>query len=306
MTKPFLCVPSQGEPIGADLCRTIQSYGWRGIRIDYPEDHSKARAMLEDVRNVPELQVILLLAGGKMTRSDGKPWDANAIADHVRDCCTKMFDLGLFDMEHPPWLEVGNEPDLAHKRWSDHPDRMAAAFHAAYWEAQSFGRRMTVLTPAVSNLNKRGIEYLGEMFASTVPSGAHLAFHRYPHRGVPTLKHDGFKSRDDEVETALRIANKSMGRGSRSFHVTEVGYSNFEYGGQWKPDAYVADVLESEYRYWSRLGADSMSWFQINTAPVGANDSDHVRKEKSFGVRDHLGNWKPELAACSRTIGGVT
>ena len=292
-----LCIPVT-HPVGAGLLLELDSHGWQGYRVDLSEAHRNAEDQLREARELPAIDFVFLLAHGTMRRLSGDPWGRGSLRAHVNDTCVKMSALGLFDEERVDGIaiEIGNEPDLAADPWKQKPELLAQTFSECYEVIRGYSPAVRVLTPCVSNLNARGIDYMQKMFDAGIPAGAECAIHRYPHRGQPDLPHEGFKSRDREVERMKEII------GGRPFHITETGFSEYEYRGNHTDPLLIADYFEREVAFWQRHGAASMFWYQFQDGRY-AHEDEHGRKEATFGIRTVSGKWKPIVDRLRRMRG---
>ena len=99
-------------------------------------------------------------------------------------------------------LEIGNEPDLAHPFYANHPEHFAEALRYSYAAARAHGFTGPIITGGITNLNQRGLFYLERLAPATLPADLTIGFHRYPEAGRgPLAPHDGFTSRDEEWDT---------------------------------------------------------------------------------------------------------
>lgn len=304
MTTLGLCAPVE-NPLGPGLGAELKRHGWQRIRVDLhfgPEaaDHAQATAQLREFVHVPSAPLpTFLLAHGTM-----ELWpNADVLTGHVKDTCVKMQDLGLFAVS-PPMIEIGNEPDLARAPWKSNPEDLAKAFAECYGIIREFSSSARVLTPSVSNLNVRGIDYLNRMYlaryddgALVIPAGAECAIHRYPHDGDPDKPHEKFRSRDREVERMKEII------GDRPFHVTETGFANYMYKGRFTSDVRVANIFERELAFWTRHGAASVFWYQINDGRYQNEADDDELRLATYGIRSVSGVWKPIVERVKRLRG---
>ena len=278
--KLLLCVP-EGKPIGRSLLYEILGLGFHGVRVDVPDDHSAAEGMLEELARVPEVYPVFLIAGGHMLRSTGKPFEPGELIAHVNDTCVKLNDFGFFKRDNPPAIEVGNEPDLAHDRWKKHSTELARTFRSCYDVVRRYSETCPVLTPCVSNLNRRGYNYLERMLREGLPEGAALAVHRYPHDGDICKPHPGFRTREEQASKLVEFAD------GRDIWITETGLTEGPHDGRFHSEEHVADALEYEVRFWSRVASvKALCWYGINDGP-NRDDTEH-----HFGIRRLDGSWK--------------
>ncbi len=138
----------------------------------------------------------------------------------------------------------------------------------------------------MSNLNKRGFDWLKSIPWEDIPNEVRCSFHRYPETGKgPTAPHKGCRSRDDEMDKLRKIVGKDRG-----LAMTEFGYHTGTPGG-YTPDQ------QAEYVAWEgqlavKHGLEFLVAFQIND---GAPDD--RTPDSNFGYRNRDGSWKPHTAA---------
>ncbi len=139
-----------------------------------------------------------------------------------------------------------------------------------------------MLTPCVSNLNRRGYNYLERMLREGLPEGAALAAHRYPHDGDIYKPHPGFHTREEQASKLVELAD------GRDIWITETGLTEGPHDGRFHSEEYVADALEYEVRFWSGVASvKALCWYGINDGP-NRDDTEH-----HFGIRRLDGSWKP-------------
>lgn len=297
--KLILNAGNSGAPMGRVLLNEIKSFGFDGVRVDIPDNHEAATAVLNELKPKPgspsamggvdffgyvDPYPIFLIAGGHMLRDDRSPFSSEELIAHTRDCCVKMRDLGYFKVRavQQPAIEIGNEPDLAHHHWKENPGLLARTFTDCYEVVREFSQVCPVLSPSVSNLNRRGFSYLERMLAVGFPSGSGVAFHRYPHDGEPTKPHDGFDNRDDEASHLVELAE------GRDLWCTETGLSEGPHDGTFYTEEFVADAYADEVAYWNRVPSmRALTWYQINDGPNPNEQLHH------YGIRRIDSTWKP-------------
>ena len=279
--RMLLAIPDP-NPIASDVIVQCKDFGFEGARQDvHSDDHDIVMAMLRSYLPHPDFFPIFLLAGGTMTRSDGQPWQPDHLLQHVRDVCTKLRDLGFSERELA--LEVGNEPDLADRRFKKNPAELGEFYGAAMkivWEASP---KWHCLSPSISNLDEDSLEYLRKM---NLPPGSEIAFHRYPPGRDFWSAHRGFKGRWGEVEKIREIA-----RGAKLWH-TEGGWAeiNRDYT---LTELEVAERMADEVQFWSDQGVECWTAYQINSGMWKANDNDDHKRLSTYGARRLDGSWKP-------------
>jgi len=304
MLDPYLAVPDTG-PLASSLLAEISSYRFVGLRVDVSEDHVRARSQAlafttpQALLAFPTIKLIFLLAGGSMTRSDDAPWTSKGLEDHTRDECRKLLEFGYFDpgRVYHPAFEIGNEPDLAHDYWKGRPKDLAKTFSTCYAIIREFSSSSPVLSPSISNLNERGLKYLEKM-APYLPPGCCVAFHRYPASQFFSTPHKGSMTRNAEIETLREFA------GDRPLWNTETGWAEINKGYQ-LTEAEISERLTQEIEFHAALDVRVLTLYQINSAEILPEDSENVRRLKTYGLRaptDHGWKWKPRAAVIRDTI----
>lgn len=287
--KLLLSTPT-GRPVGKVLLRKILDLGFEGIRQDIPDDHEQTTALLRELRDMPAVYPVLLLAGGHMRRGhmapagEGDAWTHAELVQHTEDTCIKLQALGFFDRtpERQPALEIGNEPDIAAKAWKTNPRGLARAFRDCYRKVREFSPTCPVLTPSVSNLNPRGFRYLEKMAAEGLPADCGVAVHRYPNHGDPYAPHDTFPSRYEEASRLVEITQ------GRDIWLTETGLAEGPHDGHYHTEMNVADAFEHDVRFWSGVSAvKAFVSYQVNDGPNRREQLD------TYGFRRLDGSWKP-------------
>lgn len=287
--KLLLCVPGTGKAIGRSLLHEILDLGFHGVRVDVPDTHFGAQEVLKELARAPEVYPVFLIAGGKMVRSAGHPFSPDELVTHVNDVCIKLRDFGFFKQPGPmdafkrdelPAIEIGNEPNLAHRVWSKYPALMAETFNRCHEIVRSYSEKCPVLTPSISNLTWSGFRYLKKMMDERLPQDAKLAVHRYPHEGDVYRPHPGFSTREDQAEKLVKIAE------GRDIWLTETGLTEGPHSGNFRSEDYVRHAFEHEAHFWKRHGVKAMCWYGINDGPDRDNTEHH------FGIRRLDGAWK--------------
>ena len=289
--RTLLSVPTP-DPLAPDLITQIQSFGFRGVRVDvHPDDHALVTAQMRSLVQHADLFVIYLLFGGTMERSDGRPWEPEWMLQHVRDVCTKLRDLGMGARDLA--LEIGNESDLACKRWKKNPEELGRLYKECIGIVKSFSGSWHCLSPSISNLDEDSLEYLEKM---ALPVGAEVSFHRYPPGKDFWSAHRGFRGRTEEVD-----ALKTIARGAPLWH-TEGGWAeiNRDYT---LTELEVAERMGSEVRFWRDAGVECFTAYQINSATIYAGDDGDTKRLKTYGARRADGSWKPWATAVKEAMG---
>lgn len=287
--ESYLCVPGTFGRIAPSLLDEISSYGFTGVRVDVSPGDSE---LDHDTRwqqilsfSAPSVtsKPIFLLGPGHIELTGVQ------LVAKTRDFCTKLLNAGFHKRQDHIAIEIGNEPDLAIDTWKDDPEGMALCFADCFTEVRNKFEHVAVLSPSVSNLNSRGLNYL-EAMAPNLPSGCAIAFHRYPNGRRFGTPHDGFSSRFSEVEVLTGIA------GDRELWATEVGWAeqNTDYTLS-EPD--VATRMEREAEFWKGQGCRVWTAYQLNSAVVSPSDDKDERRLKTYGFRRPDETWKPVAEA---------
>lgn len=185
--------------------------------------------------------------------------------------------------------EWRNEPDLA---ISGHGVIPPAEYARELKLAAEVAQRSPVEIiggPVVSNLNKRGVDYINAVNAAcdgTMPLNVFGVTHRYGN-GTYALPHylhwygwlgiGPFQSREAE----LRWFKRTIGEG-RMWGVSEFGYPSVDNISEEQQ----ADRVSKDFDLYRREGAYFAVNYQINDGP-GKEPIDH------FGLRRVTGEWKP-------------
>jgi hypothetical protein len=183
--------------------------------------------------------------------------------------------------------EWKNEPDIALGRPAPIPPLIYAT---ELLEAAKVAARNAVEVigaPVVSNLNKRGTDYILAVIAGcggTLPDNVFGVTHRYgdgsyeqAHKLNKWWPFGAFQSREDE----LRWFKATIGEG-RPWGVSEWGYPSTD--GLTEQDQ--AERMRLEWDLYTREGAAFAIVYQLNDGP-GQFGIDH------FGLRRFDGTWKP-------------
>lgn len=278
-----------GFPLSEEDRSWIIGRGFHGVRSDYGPGVLGA---LFYTRLQP-----LILACSKSV-------SAEFIADRVAQICREIRNLGYHNNRSAPLpaIEPFNEPDID-PYWKTRPRMMADVVWKCWQIANSFHCGVKLITPGVSNLNERGLNYLEEMVNAGIPDDVAVGFHRYPPGDDPSIAHDGFASRWAEVERLKFLASK------RKLWCTETGWTSgprkkrrrsplcFLERNVWLTEDKVAANAATELRFWARVPQlEAVVYYQINDGPNWNNPEDN------FGLRSYpdrtnkvLARWMPEL-----------
>jgi hypothetical protein len=264
-----------GEPLAHEL-PTLAQYGFVRIRQDlYAANPATVPALVQEFVGAPVLP-LFLIGGGHIEHADHserlEPHELAAMTAQVVDVAT---GVGLGDYQ----IEIGNEPDIAHPGYAEHPEDFAEAMRQSAAAARAHGFTGPVLSGGVSNLNTRGLRYLARMLrVPTFPADVVVGFHRYPEAGRGALApHRGFSSREDEwgALTGLTVGF--------ALACTEFGYSTAH--GE-RTDELVTTSVLWDLDFYTARGVTMALVYQLNDGP--GEDTD-----EKYGMRTFDGVWKP-------------
>ena len=137
--------------------------------------------------------------------------------------------------------------------------------------------RVSLWAPALSNLDRDSLRWLEAVRGAGWPIGLHgISVHRYGD-GTFEHPHDGFDSREAEVEALLRLCD------GLPFIVTEFGYPT---GPGNLTDEQQAERIGQEWAFW-RAYTDRPFLYQLNDGP---------NPDEGYGIRRYPtdpSDWKP-------------
>jgi hypothetical protein len=283
----LLSVPSDPHTpatYGAIDAGTLGQIGERfdGVRVDVSPgdtdvDHEMRWEQMRSLAASP-LFALFLIGPGHIDLRSGE------LIQKSKDFAVKLVNAGYGERGHAA-VEIGNEPDLAVSRWKKDPAAMAKTFAECYAAIKELLPNMPVLSPSISNLNRRGLGYLEKM-APHLPKGCAIAFHRYPNGRDWWAPHRGFDSRFQEVDCLRDLVD------GRELWCTENGHAeqNSDYA---LTENEVAERMEQELAFWVDAKVRCWTAYQINSGDVLASDNDDQRREKTYGARRPDLTWKP-------------
>lgn len=254
MTAPGLQT-TFGSAIGVDLMKQVREQGFTIGRIDC---------------DVPGTNTSLGDEGIKVLQQEALDANVQPVMTIRRPSALRVI-AGTGAL-----AEFGNEPDL--DGWPT-PD--------SYWTScKEFMRLCLELevrgyVSAISNLNDRGFDFLKRIDWKTIDPRVCVSFHRYPETGKgPTAPHDGFASREAEMNELRRIV------GNRPLALTEFGYHQGAKNGY--TTAQVEEYVVWEKKFADQQGVDFAIAFQIHDGLAGDTSQD-----SNYGFRNRDGSWKP-------------
>jgi hypothetical protein len=166
-----------GSPLAAEFVG-MASYGFRVVRQDlFAVDPQSVPALIAEFVGAP-CRPLFLVGGGHIQVPDGsRRLEPTELAAMTTTVVQQAEAVGLVDYA----LEVGNEPDIAHPGYADHPEEFAEAVRTCRDAARAAGFAGMVVSGGIANLNDRGFRYLSRMIGSgKIPNDVAVGFHRYP------------------------------------------------------------------------------------------------------------------------------
>lgn len=279
-----------GEPIAFEF-PALASLGFQVVRQDLRTHVTdpQLRALVHEFAGAP-LRPLFLLAGGHIDTPAGARAEPHEIADLGRRVVAMAAEAGLAEY----WLEVGNEPDLAHIDYRTRPADFAIAVEQTFDAVRAAGFTGPVVSGGICNLSRASLTYLERMLNQGLPPEVILGFHRYPRGLTPANPQDGFSSRDAEWQELQRLAN------GRGVACTEVGHHTAPRKHRiwgfipWRTrvsDAQVAEHVAFDLQYFKARGCLLTAVYQLNDGP---DDESHLDR---YGIRRQDGTLKPVAAA---------
>jgi hypothetical protein len=267
-----------GSSLAADV-DAIASYGFQVVRQDVYGRNVYDPALVTELAGAP-VHAVFLIGGGSIAIADGsrrlEPFELAQMTTAVVEAANSV-DF------HTYAIEIGNEPDIAHPDYANHPEDFAEAVRECHFAARVADFRGPVISGGIANLNDRGFRYLRRMLAcDALPlDDLVIGFHRYPeaNRG-PFAPHDRYTSRADEWDTFAGLV------GDRPVACTEFGYQTADV----LDDAEVAAAVLWDLDFYEARGVQLAVVYQLTDGPT---DTWIDR----YGVRRSDGSWKPVAEA---------
>ena len=279
-----------GTSLAAEFA-SIASYGFSVIREDiYGGDPAAVPALVAEWAGAPVLPLFLIGGGHICTPDQSQRIEPEELAVWTTTVVTAAAAAGVVGGA----LEIGNEPDIAHPGYADHPADFAEAVRLCYEAARAAGFQGTIITGGVSNLNRRGFRYLANMLAVPELPIADLmvGIHRYPEAGRgPFAPHKGFSSREDEWETLQTIIGPAT-----AVCTTEFGFHTSASTPLTLTDDDVAQAVLWELAFYRDHRVPLAVVYQLNDGPT----EEWIDR---YGVRRTDGTWKPVAERIRATYG---
>ena len=271
-----------GELINAADLSAITTLGFCGVRQDIPLTTKDDLALVDQLK---DLSAIFLLGGGNMAG-----WTKENFINKTIRISRRITDYKYF-LGREVYIEIGNEPDIAVDYWKDSPTRLNEVYWECYQAAKSINSKIEVVTPGISNLNKRGLEYLDNFLRDPIPKGAIIGFHRYPNGWDIREPHKGFKSRTQEM---LRLKTLAGGRKllctetgvSEGPHTVKTGLFDLCKKTKYLSEEEVANNFRWESALNHKCGILGMTWYQHRDGPSRDALLDN------YGIYDYQGQEK--------------
>jgi hypothetical protein len=278
-----------GEPVQHEFA-FLSDLGFQLVRQDLfaKGDSSPVESLVGEFAN-QQLTPLFLIAGGKISINDGtRRIEPHELAARARRLVSAAGAAGLTSY----LVEIGNEPDIAHEGYSQHPSDFGEALRQSHEALRLAGFTGPIISGGVANLDDRGIGYLRSMLSTgVVPDDVVIGFHRYPVTAKgPEAPERGSSSRDNEWRALKQVT------GTRVLACTEFGYHTApdRVLGIFKThrtDQEAADGVMFDIRYFQERGVELAALFQINDGPDPNNFEHH------FGIRRLDGTLKPVAIA---------
>lgn len=276
-----------GEPLASEM-QGIASHGFTLVRQDvYAKSSELNVELVREFVNAP-LTALFLIGGGKIQVSDGsrriEPHELAAMTKAVVECAR---DVGLTNYA----LEIGNEPDIAHEGYAEHPADFAEAIRQCHEAARGAGFFGTIISGGISNLNDRGFSYLDRMLDAHDFPDAVIGVHRYPEEGRgPLAAHDRYHSREAEWVALRTIVGESP------LACTEFGYHTAAARPFTLTDHVVAGSVLWDLAFYQAHDVSLACVYQLNDGPT-----EHYIDR--YGIRRLDGTWKPVADAIAAVYG---
>jgi len=271
-----------GDPIKHEL-GLLTDLGFQIVRQDlYARFHDAPVQQLVSEFVGETISPLFLIGGGHIQRPDQtRRIEPDELATWARDAVRAAEAAGLATYA----IEVGNEPDIAHRDYATRPQDFAVAVQQTHAAVRNEGFTGDVITGGIANLDRRGFRYLTGMMSTSIADDVVIGFHRYPERGKgPQAPHRGFTSREDEWSTLRGIV------GSHRLACTEFGYNTapektwFGLRSRRRTDDEVAASVLWDFAFFRDHECELAILYQLNDGPDATD---------RFGIRRVDGTLKP-------------
>lgn len=271
-----------GEPLPASDIDLIASLGYAGIRQNVPSVET-AVDLAKNALQSGQLEALFIL-----------PVEDPAVTHEIAHTLSRV--LMDMDVAQRAALEVGNEEDLAGKRWTNDPQewgKLVRDVASIAW--QQTGGVLRVVSGGISSLSRTATGWLEKSRVRDLD--VIVGYHQY-RSTPPGHSLDGYSSRLHE------FVHLELVSGGRPVWCTESGWHTaprkegcWPFTRRWAyTDEQVTEFLSGEITYNRNAGAGVFVVYQLNDGPNPRNDQDR------FGIRRADGSLKPQAnVAAGRT-----
>jgi hypothetical protein len=251
-----------GDLLGNKRLEKIASLGFTGIREGSDGSLKSYLAVVKELGEFEILSPIFLFGGGYMEYATPEMFYTYTTQ------VAKMIKINGYFQGVPVYFEIGNEPDIAVPQWRQNPKHLADTFWEVYQAVKSIHGEIELITGGISNLHDHGLDWLEEFLLAGVPAKAIIGFHRYPNGYMIEKPHDGFASREHEMNRLQALAD------GRRLLCTETGASQgphkqakkfplcFLNDSVWLDEEEQAEAFKTEWNFYRRRGVLGMAWYQ--------------------------------------------
>lgn len=264
-----LQVVFDARPAGPELLSALRDLGVRGVRADCQNAGATAAALVaREIRDAGLYDLAIVAT----------PDDARLLPEGT-----------LAECYNEPDITLNGRPPLSPADYR----RLLLDIHAV-----TAARGVTLVGGSISNLNRRGLDYLRALDVPSWPADIGVTFHRYPTGNMlPWTPHAGFASRSQEMDALRSII------GSRPVGCSEFGYhTGNQLTSRWDrfwgrsrcfTDAQQAEFAAWEWQYLADQGCTFAAWYQITDGDSSTLSCRRRQPGDCFGIRRLSGAWKP-------------
>jgi hypothetical protein len=261
-----------GNVLGDLWLDRIYHLGFNGIRQDID---IRWKQVVNELGRYEKFIPIFLFGG-----SDISGWTPDDFLSYTTLVARHILEKDYF-VNQKIYFEIGNEPDIAVREWREDPQKLHTTFWECYHAVKSINKNIEFVTGGISNLNKRGLDWLAEFVQNPLPNNAIIGFHRYPHGHKVETPHNGFDSREHEMNRLRSLS------GAHKLMCTETGLSMGPYRVRrgfplccLHKNMYISEVtqgmaLEHEWNFYRRRGVEGLVWYQLKDGPLESSIQDH-------------------------------